>query len=40
MYAAGEYHHLIFPQKLSYSDYFFVYAGGNNIVVGSIQTTF
>ena len=37
MSTTGEYDQLIFPQKLYYGDYFFVYDAENNNVVGLIQ---
>ena len=39
MYAPGEDDHLIFPQKFSSSEYFFVYYYGENNVVGLLQPT-
>ena len=35
----AEYDHLIFTQKLSYGDYLFVYADGNNNIFGLIHPT-
>ena len=35
----GEYDHLIFTQNFSSGDYLFVYATGDNSVVGLIQIT-
>ena len=39
MSATREDGHLIFTQKLSSGDYFFVYADGDNNVVGLVQPT-
>ena len=39
MSSTVEYCHLMFPQKLSSSDYLFFYADGENSVVGLIQPT-
>ena len=36
MYATGEDDHLLFPKKLSSSDYLFVYAAGENNFFGLI----
>ena len=39
MSATREYYHLIFPQNFSFGHYFFVYAAGENYVVGLIHPT-
>ena len=39
MSSTVEYNHLIFSQKFSSVDYFFVYATGENSVFGLVQTT-
>ena len=39
MYATREYYHLIFPQNFSFGHYLFVYAAGDNNVVGLVNAT-